>query len=643
MKAFFFFFLILCATTANTQDLASDRIAHAYPIETSKEFNNLDADVAKLYDENQDGQGWSPEVLKTLQSALQWTQFNGNQEQRLLARFYMLLYYNNHVADDDLIKFGEELLADPFFLEMKESVIVLLSLKSAYWRKGFYQKQLNILNALMDQNKKFNYIGFPSSYAFYNELGLVYYHLGQYELARDNFILQSAIFNAEKDYFRTSSMYNNIGLTYFKQKYNDSALIYYKKALQILENKKIRDNFYSQDYVEHFTNVVRSNVVKLHPSGQNISYATNVLKKELQSSKKAKEYSTAAQAYQNLSEFYYEFDSIAQAKRYNDSSLYFQKKFPNPVNKQKAYLLRAKLALRENENEEALEYFMLSDALKDSLNRAKDEKNFSEATAKYNFVQTGQALKENKKLLQQKVQANTIQFVFLCIFVILGLIIGWMLFKSRKANALIAKQKEELHKGLKEKEVMLDEIHHRIKNNLQVVSGILELQKGKISSKENIQIYEESQGYLHSMSMIHEHLYEQDGVSKLDIQVYLNRLCELLINSYPNMEVEYKASAPTAQLSIKKATPLALIICELITNSLKHAFQKTGKIEIELTAKNGKYTLFYRDNGTGFLEIDNSNFYNTGLNLIKMLIEDLEGEVEFYNENGFHCRAIFKD
>ncbi|QAA82922.1 tetratricopeptide repeat protein [Aequorivita sp. H23M31] len=643
MKAFFFFFLILCATTANTQDLASDRIARAYPIETSKEFNNLDADVAKLYDENQDGQGWSPEVLKTLQSALQWTQFNGNHEQRLLARFYMLLYYNNHVADDDLIKFGEELLADPFFLEMKESVIVLLSLKSAYWRKGFYQKQLNILNALMDQNKKFNYIGFPSSYAFYNELGLVYYHLGQYELARDNFILQSAIFNAEKDYFRTSSMYNNIGLTYFKQKYNDSALIYYKKALQILENKKIRDNFYSQDYVEHFTNVVRSNVVKLHPSRQNISYATNVLKKELQSSKKAKEYSTAAQAYQNLSEFYYEFDSIAQAKRYNDSSLYFQKKFPNPVNKQKAYLLRAKLALRENENEEALEYFMLSDALKDSLNRAKDEKNFSEATAKYNFVQTGQALKENKKLLQQKVQANTIQFVFLCIFVILGLIIGWMLFKSRKANALIAKQKEELHKGLKEKEVMLDEIHHRIKNNLQVVLGILELQKGKISSKENIQIYEESQGYLHSMSMIHEHLYEQDGVSKLDIQVYLNRLCELLINSYPNMEVEYKASAPTVQLSIKKATPLALIICELITNSLKHAFQKTGKIEIELTAKNGKYTLFYRDNGTGFLEIDNPNFYNTGLNLIKMLIEDLEGEVEFYNENGFHCRAIFKD
>lgn len=643
MKAFFFFFLILCATTANAQDLASDRIARAYPIETSKEFNNLDADVAKLYDENQDGQGWSPEVLKTLQSALQWTQFNGNHEQRLLARFYMLLYYNNHVADDDLIKFGEELLADPFFLEMKESVIVLLSLKSAYWRKGFYQKQLNILNALMDQNKKFNYIGFPSSYAFYNELGLVYYHLGQYELARDNFILQSAIFNAEKDYFRTSSMYNNIGLTYFKQKYNDSALIYYKKALQILENKKIRDNFYSQDYVEHFTNVVRSNVVKLHPSRQNISYATNVLKKELQSSKKAKEYSTAAQAYQNLSEFYYEFDSIAQAKRYNDSSLYFQKKFPNPVNKQKAYLLRAKLALRENENEEALEYFMLSDALKDSLNRVKDEKNFSEATAKYNFVQTGQALKENKKLLQQKVQANTIQFVFLCIFVILGLIIGWMLFKSRKANALIAKQKEELHKGLKEKEVMLDEIHHRIKNNLQVVSGILELQKGKISSKENIQIYEESQGYLHSMSMIHEHLYEQDGVSKLDIQVYLNRLCELLINSYPNMEVEYKASAPTVQLSIKKATPLALIICELITNSLKHAFQKTGKIEIELTAKNGKYTLFYRDNGTGFLEIDNPNFYNTGLNLIKMLIEDLEGEVEFYNENGFHCRAIFKD
>lgn len=643
MKTFLFYFLFIYGFGVLAQDMASERIKWAYPIKNSKEFDKLNADVNALYLQNDDELDWPITVLKTLQSALQWSQFNGTPEQRLYARFYLFLYYNNHVADDHLIEIGEDLLADPTFLEMQESVVVLIALKSAYWRKGFYQKQLNILTALIEQNKKFDYIGFPSSYAFYNELGLVYYHLGQYELARDNFIMQSGIFNAEKDYFRTSSMYNNIGLTYYKQNYKDSALIYYKKALYILENKKIRDNFYSQDYVEHFTNVVRSNVVKLNPSKQKVSYAINILKKELQSSKKAKEYSTAAQAYQSISEFYYEFDSISQAKKYNDSSLYFQKKFPNPINKQKSYLLRAKLALIENEKEEALKYFILSDSLKDSLNKIKDEKNFSEATAKYNFVQTGQALKENEKLLQQKIQANTIQFIFLCIFVILGFIIGLMLLKSRKANALIAKQKEELLKGLKEKEVMLDEIHHRIKNNLQVVSGILELQKGKITSKENIQIYEESQGYLHSMSIIHEHLYEQDGVSKLDMQIYLNKLCELLINSYPNIEVKYKASAPTVQLSIKKATPLALIICELITNSLKHAFQKDGKIEIELTAENGKYTLFYSDNGTGFLEIDDSNFYNTGLNLIKMLIEDLEGAVEFYNQNGFNCRAIFKD
>lgn len=642
MKTILYIFLFLFGIASLAQvEPITEKLAHPFSIESTAHFDKLSKEIQELVLLKHHGLLWSPQILKTLQSSKQWAEINGTSQQKLLAQYYLLMYHDNHIKDNKVIKLSTELLTNPSFMEMPESVYTLFALNSSYRRKGFYLKQLNILNSLIEQNKKFKTINAPVTYGYSNELGLVYYNLEQYEFSRNNFKKQAVIFEQNDEFFRTSSMFNNIGLTYANQNILDSALTYYKKALLILETKKIKDPYYTETYIEHFKNVVKSNIVKIDSVERSFSNAISTLKTELLSSKKINEFSTTAQAYQSISNLYYENDSICLAKEYIDSTLVFEKEFPNPTNRQKAYSLKAKIALKQNSDSIALHYFSLADELKDSLNREKDEKNYSEATAKYNFIKTGEALAENKVLLQQKEKANTIQLFFLCLVVFLGLIIGWMLLASKKANKLIAEQKEELHKGLKEKETMLDEIHHRIKNNLQVVSGILELQRGKIDSEKHARIYEESQGYLHSMSMIHEHLYEQDGVSKLDMELYLNKLCDLLINSYPDVSVNYEASAPTVGLSIKKATPLALIICELITNSLKHAFDKTGTIKISLSKQEGSYTLKYSDNGFGFENIDNSEFYNTGLNLINMLAEDLNGQVIFFNQNGFNCHLNF--
>ncbi len=586
---------------------------------------------------------WSPELLKTLKNAKSWAEIQGTAQQKLLASYYLLIYYDNHLEDDLVIARGEELLIAPEFMEMPESVHSLLALKSSYRRKGYYQQQLNILNILIKQNERFDYLVWPKHYGYFNELALIYYNLGQYSLARANFKKQAEVFKIADDLFRTSSMFNNIGLTFAKQQQPDSALVFYKKAVQILESNAIKDDYYSNEYITHFKNVVRSNIVKIDLEGADFFEKERVFRRELASSKAVKEPNTTAQVYQNLSELYYDDNKFELAQAYTDSTLAFEKSFRSPANRKKAYLLRAKISLAQNQNEKALFYFNASLTLSDSLNKAKDEKNYAEATAKFNFVKTSEALEENKKLLQQKEEANFVQLVFLFVVILLGLIIGFMLFKSIKANRLIANQKDELQKGLKEKGIMLDEIHHRIKNNLQVVSGILELQRGKIDSEKHAKIYEESQAYLQSMSMIHELLYEQEGVSKLDMQVYLEKLGHLLIDSYPNISVTYSVSAPTVQLGVKNATPLALIICELITNSLKHAFKKTGEININLTQNENTYELVYADNGSGFNNIHDSAYYNTGLNLIIMLTEDLEGKVKFSNKNGFLCKLNFSD
>lgn len=636
-------FLLGIASLAQTKNFAKQQIEQAFPIENSIAFDELRNGIKTIVSPKFKEPKWSQETLNTLESAIYWANFNGSAEQKILAQYYILMYYDSHLDDDKIIRLSNELLTTSSFMEMPESVNTLFALNSSYRRKGFYLKQLNILNNLIEQNKRFKNLSAPVTFGFYNELGLVYYNLEQYEFARNNFKQQANIFEKNGDYFRTSSMYNNIGLTYAKENILDSALTYYNKSLFILDNEDLNDHYYTESYFHHFKNIVKSNIVKIDSVERSFSDALSILTTELISSKKVKELSSAAHAYHSLANFYYENDSICLAKQFNDSTLIFEKKFHNPINKQKAYSLKARIALKQNDNSIALKYFNLADELKDSLNREKEGKNYSEATAKYNFIKTGEALAENRKLLEQKEQANTIQFFFLCFVVILGLIIGWMFLNAKKSNKLIAVQKEELSKGLKEKETMLDEIHHRIKNNLQVISGILELQRGKIDSKKYAKIYEESQGYLQSMSMIHEHLYEQDGVSTLDMQTYLNKLCDLLIPNYPEVDVNYEASAPTVRLHIKKATPLALIICELITNSLKHAFKETGTIKITLSKQETFYTLHYSDNGLGFENLEDSNHYNTGLNLILMLVQDLDGKVNFYNKNGFHCQLNFKD
>lgn len=614
----------------------------SYPIQTAEDFKSLREAMEELMPLKKSESFWSPALLKTLKSGKDWAEANGTDQDKLLAWHYLMIYYDNHIEDDLVIAIGEKLLSHPGFFDMPESVRSLLAMNSSYRRKGYYQQQLNIVNSLIEQNERFDYIVRPSTYGYFNELALVYYNLGQYNLARHNFRKQAALFSDANDLFRTSSMLNNIGLTYAKQQNPDSALVFYEKAIRLLEEKSKIDASKSKHYDNHFENVVKANIVKASPTNNQISDAETIFKNVLASSKRVNERTTIADTYQDLATLYFQHKKMDLAKSYNDSSLIFEKSFHNPRNREKGYLLKTKIELEENRSESAAHYFNLAISLKDSLNKAKEENNFSEATAKYNFIKTGEALEENRKMLQQKERANLIQLVFLCIVVLLVLIIGAMLYRVKKANSVIDDQKNALQKGLKEKEIMLDEIHHRIKNNLQVVSGILELQRDKIGSQEHAKIFEESQDYLQSMSMIHELLYEQEGVTTLDMQVYINRLGGLLIENYPSVNVEYMVSATTVHLDVSMATPLALMICELITNSLKHAFSQTGKIEINLIKNGDCYVLNYADNGIGFDHINDTEFHNTGLNLIFMLAEDLDGEVEFFNNNGFHCVLNFK-
>ncbi|MBW1675579.1 MAG: GAF domain-containing protein, partial [Deltaproteobacteria bacterium] len=209
------------------------------------------------------------------------------------------------------------------------------------------------------------------------------------------------------------------------------------------------------------------------------------------------------------------------------------------------------------------------------------------------------------------------------------------------------KAKEQIKGSLQEKEVLLKEIHHRVKNNLQVISSLLNLQLGYIEDKHGIEIFKESQNRVKSMALIHEKLYESKDLSRIDFAEYIRSLATSLFRSYgvsPDAII-LKINGDDVLLGIDTAIPCALIINELISNSLKHAFtaSKEGEIRINLRSDNDdKFILIISDNGVGFpKDLDFENAETLGLQLVITLAKQLKGTIELDTNNGTEFKITF--
>ena len=202
------------------------------------------------------------------------------------------------------------------------------------------------------------------------------------------------------------------------------------------------------------------------------------------------------------------------------------------------------------------------------------------------------------------------------------------------------KHKEEsIHAALKEKDVLLGEIHHRVKNNLQIVHSLLDLQSGNITDTVALGLMRESQNRIRSMALIHQTLYESKDFARVDFGNFLDALVPTLVSSY-NVAAHRCTLAIDAQevlLPINAAIPSGLIVNELIANALKHAFpdNRVGKIEIHLsTEADNRVLLTVTDDGVGIPEDFNIAAATTlGLQLVTLLVDQLAGDLEIHRGN----------
>ena len=203
--------------------------------------------------------------------------------------------------------------------------------------------------------------------------------------------------------------------------------------------------------------------------------------------------------------------------------------------------------------------------------------------------------------------------------------------------------------ALREKEVLLKEIHHRVKNNMQVISSLLQLQAQYIEDEPTLVLLEESQTRIHSTALIHEQLYQSEHLDRIDLPPYVQNLVANLYQSFGcgNTAIQFNLNLDPIYLNIETAIPCGLIINELVSNSLKYAFPQSlgGEINIELHKINSQeFQLIIQDNGSGFpAGFDVENAETLGLRLVRMLAYQLEASIAIDSQCGTCYNIIFKE
>ncbi|MEG4986770.1 PAS domain S-box protein [Microcoleus sp. BR0-C5] len=222
-----------------------------------------------------------------------------------------------------------------------------------------------------------------------------------------------------------------------------------------------------------------------------------------------------------------------------------------------------------------------------------------------------------------------------------------LLYQQLQAELSERKQAEaKLKNSLREKEILLKEIHHRVKNNLCVVASLLELQSNTVADPQVSKMFEESQNRLYSMALIHEKLYRSTNLAQINFGEYLEDLVSNLFHSYniSNNQIQLQVLAEPIFLNLETATPCGLIANELVSNTLKHAFPDgtTGTVSVECyQTGNQEINLLVKDNGIGFPQnLDFRKTQSMGFQVVCTLTEQLEGTIEISREFGtsFHLK-----
>lgn len=207
----------------------------------------------------------------------------------------------------------------------------------------------------------------------------------------------------------------------------------------------------------------------------------------------------------------------------------------------------------------------------------------------------------------------------------------------------------QIRSTLKEKEVLLREVHHRVKNNMQIISSLLNLQAKHLKDKEDLFLFKETQNRIRSMALVHEKLYQSKNLSRIDFAEYIRSLVTYLWQFFviDSETIQLHTDLEEVHFDINTAIPCGLIVNELVSNALEHAFPagRKGDLEIKLERTGGgRFMMIVRDSGIGFpAHLDFRKTETLGMQIVTMLVEQLEGTIELESGQGTEFKILFEE
>lgn len=298
------------------------------------------------------------------------------------------------------------------------------------------------------------------------------------------------------------------------------------------------------------------------------------------------------------------------------------------------------LARADGDIESALLHLESYKALHDSISNEHRDRLFSEMQAKYELRGKENTILKQNLEIEQAAKVRIRMAGSIVLFVFLALSGGWFGVLKQRANKALSEQKALVERALSDREMMLREVHHRVKNNLQIISGLLSIQRLNVRDDAAREAINSSHSRVRSMSLIHQHLYHDgDTITTVEMPAYVANLTKEVIDTMGSelCEITCRFNIEVRELDVDVAIPIGLILNELVTNCVKHAFvgRDHGILDISLYQLDQLLVLHVQDDGCGLpVEFAPSSF---GHRMMTSLSESMNASLELRSEHGVHA------
>lgn len=513
----------------------------------------------------------------------------------------------------------------------------------------------------------------------YNFIGMGHYVLGRYDRAT-TFYLQSmhqAEVNADSQY--AAIVLNNIAACYEAGKQPDEAIRYFEEALRRFQRlgdqswvAKVSHNLAQQQLLKKdFEGALRNyqlahrtflDLKDIHHAGlartgfgnyffDKKQYVAALGHYQAALPMLDRQYDPAAYAVQlqNITNTLTSLGRYAEAERLLNEAVPIVRECKALEHEVSLSKVAVELYRQKGDLKKAFEWQEQYIVLSDSLFDQEKAQALQDAVKKYELEQKEQQitlLNAENQVKDLRLQSARRQQLALLLGLVLAALLGlggWYLLRlKQRSHRQLTEKNNQISAALAEKDLLLREIHHRVKNNLQVISSLLKLQSQHLSDQEALDALTEGRNRVQSMALIHQNLYQQEQLTTIEAAGYVQKLADVLFRSYNiqpgKVHIQYETDP--ILLDVDTAVPIGLILNELISNALKYAFDdpKPGLLHIRLR-RNGPQSLLLavQDNGPGIdpalfdLDKPSASF---GLRLVRLLADKLEAHISVRNDNG---------